>query len=184
MRVPVSASLLVFPIAQVLASPVTPRANAPSPVNVTTCNGQKYVYEELAGFGKLPSNARDKYGETIGGFGSSIAVDKKSFKKSASKNGSYTGILYGLPDRGWNTQGTLNTQNRIHKFAFTFDVVQATIQKPSAPNFQLTYVDTLLLSGPDGTPMTGIDATDVITYDGFPDLPLAKCKSLSCTKSI
>lgn len=43
-------------------------------VNSTTCNGKTYVYNELAGYGFVPDNARDKLGDTIGGIGSSIAV--------------------------------------------------------------------------------------------------------------
>jgi hypothetical protein len=75
-------------------------------VNTTTCNGKTYVYEELAGWGLLVSDARDKFGDTIGGIGSSIALDKKSWKRKSGKSEGYEGTLYGLPDRGWNTQGT------------------------------------------------------------------------------
>lgn len=169
-----SLSILALPLGQALANPVVARADA-TPANVTTCNGKKYVYEELAGYGKLASDFRDKYGDTVGGIGSAIALDKKSAKY---KKGTYTGIIYGLPDRGWNTQGTQNTQTRIHKFSFTFEPVEATIAKPASPNFKLTYLDTLLLSGPDGTPLTGLDPTTTITYPGFPPLPLAKCMPL------
>jgi hypothetical protein len=176
-----SLSLLTIPFSQVLASPLVARAD--SAVNVTTCNGKKYVYEELAGFGKLPGNARDKYGDTLGGFGSSIALDRKSVSYKKSKS-AYEGIVYGLPDRGWNTNGTQNTQTRVHKFSFTFQVVEATVEKPASPNFKLTYLDTLLLTGPDGTPLTGLDATTTVTYKGFPTLPLARCKALPPISSI
>jgi hypothetical protein len=169
-----SLSLLVVPA---LATPLISRADS-APVNVTTCNGSKYVYEELAGYGKLPSSFRDQYGDTLGGIGSAIALDQKSVKWKKNK-GVYEGTIYGLPDRGWNTQGTQNTQSRIHKFSFTFEIMKnATVEKPSGPNFKLTYVNTLLLTGPDGTPLTGLDPTSTITYDGFPDLPLAKCMLL------
>jgi hypothetical protein len=170
-------SLLALPIGQILAGPVVSRAD-PSPVNSTTCNGKTYVYEELAGYGKLPADFRDKYGDTLGGIGSAIALDQKSvkYKKNKGKQGSYEGTIYGLPDRGWNTQGTQNTQSRIHTFSFTFETVDATVEKPASPNFQLTYKDTLLLTGPDGTPLTGLDPTTTITYKGFPTLPLAECE--------
>lgn len=82
-----------------LASPVdniTPTIG-PSFVTETVCDGDKYVYERLAGYGLVVSDARDKFGDTMS-FGSSIAIDKKSWK---FKNGVYTGILWGLPDRGW-----------------------------------------------------------------------------------
>jgi hypothetical protein len=51
-------------------------AETTAAVNSTTCNGQSYVYNELAGYGFIPGNARDKLGDTIGGIGSSIAIDK------------------------------------------------------------------------------------------------------------
>lgn len=174
-----SLSLLpLLPLGFVSANPVTPRAlyGAPSFVNKTECNGKTYIYEELAGWGLLASDARDKFGDTIGGIGSAIALEKKSWKKKDGKDEAYVGIVYGLPDRGWNTQGTQNTQSRIHKFSFTFEIVSdATAAKPAKPNFQLQYLDTILLSGPDGTPVTGLDAdvTGSASFKGFPDLPVA-----------
>lgn len=75
-----------------------------------------------------------------------------------------------------NTQGTVNYQNRVHKFAITLTPKpNATLAKPSGPNLQITYEDTILFTGPDGTPTTGLDA-DVfgsISYPGFPILPVA-----------
>lgn len=67
-------------------------------VNKISCNGKKYEYEELAGYGFVAPNARDKLGDTLGGFGSSIALDRKSWGK---KKDTYTGTLWTLPDRGW-----------------------------------------------------------------------------------
>lgn len=72
---------------------------AVSVVNQTNCDGKQYSYQSLAGYGLIPSNARDKTGDTIGGIGSSVAIDRSSWKKT--KDGSYTGILYAIPDRGW-----------------------------------------------------------------------------------
>jgi hypothetical protein len=88
--------------------------------------------------------------------------------------------------------GTQNTQSRIHKFGIQFEIVKATLEKPAKPNFQLKYLDTILLYGPDGIPVTGrntagkclhlninlyagldADATGHLTYKGFPDLPVA-----------
>lgn len=68
-------------------------------VNQTTCNGKQYTYQQLAGYGLVPSNARDSYGDNLGGWGSSIAIDQKTWRKL--KNGTYTGTLYAIPDRGW-----------------------------------------------------------------------------------
>lgn len=67
-------------------------------VNETDCDGRHYSYQQLAGYGFVPSDARDKFGDTLGGFGSAIAIDRNSWKK---KKNVYTGILWALPDRGW-----------------------------------------------------------------------------------
>ncbi|KAI1111481.1 esterase-like activity of phytase-domain-containing protein [Nemania sp. NC0429] len=143
-------------------------------VNSTTCNGVKYVYDELAGYGFVPSNARDKFGDTLGGIGSSLHIDQRAWKKHC--NGSYTGILWGLPDRGWNTEGSLNYNPRVHKFKISFTPQpHATVSNPSAPNLHFEYIDTIKFSGPDGTPCTGIDgdASGHLSYPGFPHLPIA-----------
>ncbi|KAF2721799.1 3-phytase [Polychaeton citri CBS 116435] len=143
------------------------------PVKTTTCNGEKYVYKELAGYGYLPSNARDKTGDTLGGIGSSIALDSTSWQRES--NGSYSGIIWALPDRGWNTQGTLNYQNRVQKIKIRLDPKpKATTSKPSGPNVFLEYLDTVLFTDPAGVPTSGLD-TDVrppyLSFNGFPDLP-------------
>lgn len=172
----------------------TSRAVPGSVVNQTTCDNRQYTYQQLAGYGFVQSDFRDKYGDTIGGIGSAAAIERKSWKKN--KQGSYSGTLWALPDRGWwdleilpqsqnsnanyksfrNTNGTLNYQNRIHKFAITFTPAPgATVANPSPPNLHFTYVDTVLLTGPDKVPVTGLDAdaNGSITYPGFPILPVA-----------
>lgn len=163
---PLSVGLLYLLHASRVASSPVSQAGI---VNETTCNGQNYQYEALAGWGILASDARDKFGDTIGGIGSSVALDKKAWKKKKGNSEAYEGILYGLPDRGWNTNGTQNTQSRIHKFSVSFKIVNATIDDPAGPNFDLTYLDTILLTGPDGTPTTGIlqqctDADLMLTF--------------------
>lgn len=70
----------------------------------------------------------------------------------------------------------MNYQNRVHKFAITLTPQPgASVSSPASPNLQLTYQDTILFTGPDGTPTTGLDAdiTGSISYPGFPDLPVA-----------
>ncbi|KAI0969521.1 esterase-like activity of phytase-domain-containing protein [Xylaria arbuscula] len=143
-------------------------------VNKTVCHGNSYVYNGLAGYGLVPSDVVDKFGDTLGGLGSSLHIEKSSWGKL--DNGTYTGIIWLLPDRGWNTEGTLNYNPRVHKFSISFTPQpNATISNPSAPNLQFHYIDTILFSGPDGTPCTGLDgdATGHLSYPGFPDLPIA-----------
>ncbi|KAI0011488.1 esterase-like activity of phytase-domain-containing protein [Xylariaceae sp. FL0662B] len=152
-----------------------PRANvSPAGVNSTTCNGKSYVYEELAGYGYVVSDAVDKFGDTLGGLGSSLHLNQSAWKKL--DNGSYSGLLWSLPDRGWNTQGTLNYNPRVHKFSIVFTPApNATVKNPSGPNLFFTYLDTVKFSGPDGTPCSGLDAdpTGHLSFPGFPDLPVA-----------
>lgn len=141
-------------------------------VNQTTCNGRTYSYDGLAGYGFLPSDSRDKTGDTVGGLSAAVF---DSWVKIDDTN--YKAVIYVLPDRGWNTQGTLNYQIRIHKFGLDFILApNASASNPSAPNLRWEYLDTILLTGPDGEPTTGL-RPDVsgpyLTYPGFPELPSA-----------
>ena len=64
----------------------------------------------------------------------------------------------------------------MHKFAITLTPQPgATLANPSGPNLQIKYADTILFTGPDGTPTTGLDADVLgsITYPGFPILPVS-----------
>ncbi|KAL4926909.1 esterase-like/phytase family protein [Aspergillus undulatus] len=146
----------------------------PSIVNKTTCGDATYAYTGLEGYGFVESNARDKYGDTLAGLGSSAALEKGSWRKT--DNSLYSGIFYLLPDRGWNTNGTLNFNPRIHKFKISLSLApHASARNPSKPNLDFEYLDTILLSDPMGTPVTGLDpdVTGNITYKGFPALPAA-----------
>ncbi|CAL3972578.1 unnamed protein product [Diplocarpon coronariae] len=98
----------------------------------TRCKGRTYTYEELAGFGTVPSSDRDEFGDTLN-FSSNLAIDRSKWEKLA--NVSFTGLLWGLPDLGWDIHGTLNFQPRVHRF----DVLHtpgpnATVEKPSDKN--------------------------------------------------
>lgn len=172
----VFSGLLALGTASPASSPPPPPPTPPGPPGVpaavfsTTCNGKPYTYKELAGFGFVPGNALDKYGDSIS-LGSSIAIS--SWKKKDSK---YEGTLWGLPDRGWNTEGTINYQPRVHQFTITLSLApKATIAKPSAPNLAFKYKNTILLAGPDGKATTALDAdrSGGLQYPGFPLLPAA-----------
>ncbi|EEH10815.1 conserved hypothetical protein [Histoplasma capsulatum G186AR] len=137
-----------------------------------TCGGNTYNYHGLEGYGFVPSNAVDKYGDTMGGIGGALAIEQSSWHRK--EDGTYEGIAWALPDRGWNTNGTLNVQARIQKLSLSFKPSrEASVKKPSQPNLQIKHLDTVLLTGPDGTPTTGLDAdvTGFIEFPGFPPLP-------------
>jgi len=170
-----SLSQLAVLISWVIAGPVT-ALGLPKGLpkgKITICNNERYTYQGLAGWGALPSNARDKYGETIGGIGSAIAFKSGSWKFS---NGIYTGVVYCLPDRGWSTRGTENTQSRIHKFRVTFQPVRALTTMPAKQNFQFKYLDTILLRGFDNEPLTGLDPTGIVRYPDHLTMPIADCE--------
>ncbi|KAK4223748.1 esterase-like activity of phytase-domain-containing protein [Podospora fimiseda] len=141
---------------------------APSPVSTTTCQGKTYTYKELAGFGSIPSDARDKFGDTISIGSAARLTNWKKTTNPKTKQTTYTGTLYGLPDRGWNTQGTQNTIPRVHLFDITF-----TPTSGRSPNLLFTYRNTILLTSPQGDPLTGLDPDSYISSLGpsFPKLP-------------
>lgn len=151
------------------ASPI-PRSAS---VNSITCAGSSYTYTSLAGYGVITGDARDKFKDTLGGIGSSIAFQRDSWKKRGS---TYEGVLWALPDRGWNADGTLNYQDRVHQFRVTFEPNEkASLEQPGKPNLELKYIDSVAFNAPDGTPVTGLDAdaSGALVYEGFPDLPPA-----------
>lgn len=129
-----------------------------APVTSTTCNGKTYEYLGLAGYGFTASDSRDKFGDTAGGIGSSAAFQPGSW--TLNQNGSYTGLLYALPDRGWNTEGTLNYNPRVHKLHIVFDPSNT---GPS-PNLQLYLLDTIKFSASKDLPFTGLDPKAVGPY--------------------
>ncbi|KAL4779810.1 esterase-like activity of phytase-domain-containing protein [Aspergillus varians] len=158
----------------VVAAPSCGAHHHASVVNKTTCGGTTYAYTGLEGYGFIEFNARDKYGDTLAGLGSSATLEKGSWRKTG--NNSYSGIFYLLPDRGWNTNGTLNFNPRIHKFELSLTLApHASAKHPSKPNLAFEYIDTILLNDPTGEPLTGLDpdVTGYASYEGFPPLPAA-----------
>lgn len=116
----------------------------------------------LVGVARIPSNARDALGETLGGFGSGFALVPGSWH--ATKGG-FAGRLAAVPDRGWNTEGTTDFRARLQYFDLAL-----------APGHELalTYRRTQLLNDPAGQPTTGLDPAGVRpAKGGLPDLPLA-----------
>jgi len=165
-----TAGLVAVLATACLAAPSTTSTAAQAPVSSTSCNGTPYVYNELAGYGFVPGNAVDKYGDTIS-LGSSITI-----KDWTKKNGVYSGTLYGIPDRGWNTNGTNGFVSRVHKFGVTLtEVTGGSAEKPLGQNLKLAYQDTILFTDPSGVYTSGLDPDQSggMQFDGFPVLPAA-----------
>jgi hypothetical protein len=144
--------------------------------------GSTFVNQGLVGVARVPSDAREQFGDTLGGFGSAIAVDLNSWKKN--RDGSYTGSLFMVPDRGWNTQGTVDYRGRVHSFDVTLQPFTGA-STTQQDQLSMTYLKSIPLHeagnppglgrGPtnkDGTPTTGIDPLEVRPGSfGLPDLP-------------
>ena len=132
-----------------------------------------FVNQALVGVGRLPSDLRDKFGETFGS-GSAIAVDPKSWVRTAT---GYQGTFYMLPDRGYNVTGTSDYRARINKLFITFKPLDDPASVPLAErqkSVQATLTDTVLLTDAAGQSLTGLDPDRIRpAANGLPDLPQA-----------
>src|SRR5262245_8689625 len=91
-------------------------APAARSAETVTIGDRVFVNKALVGVGRLPSDLRDKFGETFGS-GSAIAADPKSWTRTPA---GYQGSFYMLPDRGFNVTGTSDYRARINKLFITF----------------------------------------------------------------
>lgn len=179
-----SATAHVLPVRAPPVPPASPPPPPPPPAggpgkpsaslpvsHQSTCQGTTYINRGLVAFGTVASNARDEFGDTLGGFGSAIAADPSSFHATA--NGSISGTLFTAGDRGWNTEGSIDYQTRIHRNTLTFTPTFGRVSN-GTENLQLDYLRTTLISK-GNVPATGLDADYVIKASGgFPDLPAGK----------
>src|SRR4051794_17105341 len=92
--------LFLFAVLTVSATP-TPQSDGSNDslpiVNRTLCAGKTYTYHSLAGYGSLPSDFRDKFGDTVS-IGSSLDITGWT---SPDGGKTYEAIAWMLPDRGW-----------------------------------------------------------------------------------
>jgi hypothetical protein len=132
--------------------------------------GTTFVNKGPVGIARVPSNALDEFGETLGGFGSGMAMDLDSWHKD--RDGSYRGALYMLPDRGWNTQGTTDFRGRLYRFDVSlkpFYGASTTDQN----QLSLHYRGSALFHERGGVPTTGLDPSGVKPATPLlPDLPI------------
>ncbi|ACK51500.1 conserved hypothetical protein [Methylocella silvestris BL2] len=161
-----AAALRHIAASSILAVLCAGAANAGGSVDFS---GATYVNKGLVGVGRVPSNALDKYSETLGGFGSGMALDLPSWKKD--RRGFYSGQLYMLPDRGWNTQGTTDFRGRLQHFEIRLTPFYGAATA-SQNQLSLNYRSSTLFRG--GL-TTGFDAIGVKPAAGhFPDLPVGQ----------
>ena len=156
---------------------------APAPATrgaeTVTIGDLTFVNQALVGVGRLPSDLRDKFGETFGS-GSAIAVDPKSWLRTAT---GYQGTFYMLPDRGYNVTGTSDYRARINKLFITFKPLDDPTAVPVGErqtSVEATLTDTILLTDVAGQSLTGLDPDGIRrAANGLPDLPQASNGRLS-----
>jgi hypothetical protein len=125
-----------------------------------TLNGQTFVNHGLVGVGRLSAATRDFNGETLGSF-SDMALDLANWRRLA--DGTYTGSLLTLPDRGPNTvgpfAGTTDYANRVHRHRLVFT--------PADGLLKIRPMGGFLLKDETGQSFTGKDpGANVLTRDG------------------
>jgi hypothetical protein len=123
----------------------------------------------LVGVARIPANAIDSQGETLGGFGSGMMLVPESWKPAGK---GFRARLMMLPDRGWNTAGTTDYRARLQKFDLALAPDDGNPGHESQLN--LAYKGALLLTDSKGMPTTGLDPVAVRPAQGaMPDLPVA-----------
>ncbi|WWD20828.1 hypothetical protein CI109_105305 [Kwoniella shandongensis] len=153
--VPPTNSTTAIPTTTANATSTSIGPNPAYQTNVTFA-GKTYINKGLVGFGAIPGDAVDSFGETIGGIGSAIAL--KSFEK---QDDSYTGTILVQPDRGHNTATTTDFIARHHSISFTLNPYYNSTKlqyQDAKSTFQLNYESTVRYFEADGTPTTGLDA--------------------------
>jgi hypothetical protein len=104
-----------------------------------------------------------------------MVADLSQWKRDGD---TYHGVFYMLPDRGWNTQGTVDYPGRLQVFNVDLTPYYGSAPLPAGEaqqaQLKLNYTDMIEMHEADGTPTTGLDPVDVRkAANGFPDLPVA-----------
>ena len=125
-----------------------------------TLNGVTFTNNGLVGMSRIPASSKDFLGDTLGSF-SGLAIDRNSWRFNGT---SYTGKLFGLPDRGYNDPTSGFFSNYTTRL-FTFDLGltpyrdAANLPASTASQNQLTLKSTggFQLTDDQGRFLTGYD---------------------------
>ncbi len=134
-----------------------------------TVGGQVFVNQGMVGAGRSSASLRDFNGDTLGSF-SGMALDLATWRRAG--NG-YSGLLYTLPDRGYNDVFFSNYRSRISAFNLAFTpYTGATLPQDVASQNQviLTYnaSRSFFLNDFNNAPTTGEDpGAGTVTQNGF-----------------
>lgn len=149
----------------------TPFLDTTAPMDSSTVSfgGQSYVNKGLVGVGVFATNVIDGRGDTFGSF-SSFKVDHNTWRKNA--NGSYSGTLYTLPDRGYNVAGLIAYPARIQQMGLTF-TPDYTANNVSQTQMVLSLQRTITVTDFAGQITTAVDPIGPTSLQGFNNVATA-----------
>ena len=143
--------------------------NAPTVSSTVSFGGQNFVNQGLVGVGVFATNVIDGRGDTFGSF-SSFKVDHNTWRKNA--NGSYSGTLYTLPDRGYNVAGLIAYPARIQQMGLTF-TPDYTANNVSQTQMTLSLQRTITVTDFAGQITTAVDPIGPTSLQGFNNVATA-----------
>jgi hypothetical protein len=144
-------------------------ATAPTASSTVSFGGQNFVNQGLVGVGVFATNVIDGRGDTFGSF-SSFKVDHNTWRKNS--NGSYSGTLYTLPDRGYNVAGLIAYPARIQQMGLTF-TPDYTANNVSQTQMTLSLQRTITVTDFAGQITTAVDPIGDTTLQGFSNVATA-----------
>ncbi len=175
MRILTRSLLLAAAVSPLYASNYsTPFLDATTPTNSSTVSfgSQNFVNKGLVGVGVFATNVIDGRGDTFGSF-SSFKLDHNTWRKNA--NGSYSGTLYTLPDRGYNVAGLIAYPARIQEMGLTFTPDYTANVLPQTQMI-LSLQRTISIIDFAGQTTTAVDPTGATTLQGFSNVATADGK--------
>ncbi len=137
---------------------LTPNIIATAGATSTTMNGVTFTNQGLQGVARIPAGTKDFNGDTLGAF-SSLDVKPGTWHRNA--DGTYGGVLYGLPDRGPNGAGSVSFsdyQGRVNTYTMAFTPYTGTATVSANANaLSLTQNGGFLFKDFNGNVTTGLD---------------------------
>ena len=163
-----AATMLTLEAAPPIKNVPTLDTTAVGASSSVSLGGLTYVNKGLVGVGNFSSSALDSRGDTFGSF-SSFKIDTTTWRKNL--DGSYSGTLYTLPDRGYNVGGLIDYAARIQKFDLSFTPDYGLTSVPQT-QLSLTFKGTTTITDFNGNNTTALNPTGT-TLSGFTNVPTA-----------
>ena len=163
-----AATMLTLEAAPPIKNVPTLDTTAVGDSSSVTFGGLTYVNKGLVGVGNFSASALDSRGDTLGSF-SSFKIDTNTWRKNA--DGSYSGTLYTLPDRGYNVAGLIDYAARIQKFDLSF-TPDYTTNNVTQTQLSLAFKGTTTITDFNGNTTTAVNPTGT-TLSGFTNVPTA-----------